>query len=164
MQISTVMGHMAKRYCEHFLWQHNCFIVGLQTTKLKKSSIFRYNYCTFFLSWYIHNVLKRIVLLIHLSHFMRNLVLRCIHMARFAYMCKYLHMSKYTHVCKSVLVNGSEHECKICTICKFLKFAPGWDQVQMLICIYANFAYMQICPCERKPKFAYMSISSFVPC
>ena len=37
------------------------------------------------------------------------------------------------------------------------------DQIQISVCIYANFAYMQICPCERKSKFAYMSICSFVP-
>ena len=69
-----------------------------------------------------------------------------------AYLCKYLHICKYTHM------NGFAHVCKICTICKFLKFAPDRDQVQISICIYANFAYVQVCPCERKSKCAYMSI------
>ena len=37
-------------------------------------------------------------------------------------------------------------------------FATGWDQVQISICIYANFTYVQIWSCERKLKFTYMSI------
>ena len=84
-------------------------------------------------------------------------------MDRFAYVCKYLHICNYTHGWKSVHVNEIAHVCKICTICKFLNFAPGRERVQISICIYANFAYMQMFPCERKSKFAYMSICSFVP-
>ena len=38
------------------------------------------------------------------------------------------------------------------------KFAPASDQVQISFCIYANFAYMQIWSCERKAKFAQVSI------
>ena len=30
------------------------------------------------------------------------------------------------------------------------------------VCEYVNFAYMQICPCERKAKFADVGIDKFV--
>ena len=71
-------------------------------------------------------------------------------MDRFAYVRKYLHICEW--ICTGMQNLG-----------KFLKFASGLDQVQISDCIYANFAYMQICPCERKSKFAYMSICSLVP-
>ena len=41
---------------------------------------------------------------------------------------------------------------------KLGKFAPASDQVQISICVYANFAYTQICSCVRKANFAYVSI------
>ena len=59
------------------------------------------------------------------SHKRTDNILRCFHIDRIAYMCKYLLICRYTHVCKSVHVNGLAHVCKICTICKFVKFAPG---------------------------------------
>ena len=43
-------------------------------------------------------------------------------------------------------------------VCIFGKFAPASDQVQISFCVYANFAYMQILSCERKAKFAHVSI------
>ena len=66
--------------------------------------------------------------------------------AKFAYVCKSLHVYAFTHV------------CKICTYAKVGKFAPASDQVQISFCVYANFAYMQIWSCERKAKFANVSI------
>ena len=69
----------------------------------------------------------------------------CIY-AKFAYVCKSLHVYAFTHV------------CKICTYAKVGKFAPASDQVQISFCVYANFAYMQIWSCERKAKFAHVSI------
>ena len=67
--------------------------------------------------------------------------------AKFAYVFKSLHMYAFSHV------------CKICTYySKVEKFAPASDQVQILFCVYANFAYMQIWSCERKAKFAHVSI------
>ena len=84
-------------------------------------------------------------------------------MDRFAYVCKYLHICKYTHLSKSAHVNGFAHICKICTIIQSLEICT-WSQPGANFNLHIRtFAYMQICPCERKSKFAYMSIGSFVP-
>ena len=82
-------------------------------------------------------------------------------MERFAYVCIYLHLCKFTHVCKSVHVNGFTHVCKICSICKGFQFATSQDQVQMFVCIYANFTRMQILSFEHKLKCLHMQIYQF---
>ena len=72
------------------------------------------------------------------------LVLRSVHMERFAYVCKFCIYAKFAYVCKSLHVYAFTHVCKICTYAKVGKFAPASDQVQISFCVYANFAYMQI--------------------
>ena len=84
--------------------------------------------------------------------------LRSVHMERFAYVCKFCIYAKFAYVCKSLHVYAITHVCKICTYAKVGKFAPASDQVQISFCVYANFAYMQIWSCERKAKFAHVSI------
>ena len=82
-------------------------------------------------------------------------------MERFAYVCKFCIYAKFAYVCKSLHVYAFTHVCKICKICTYAKvgkFAPASDQVQISFCVYANFAYMQIRSCERKAKFAHVSI------
>ena len=79
-------------------------------------------------------------------------------MERFAYVCKFCIDAKFAYVCKSLHVYAFTHVCKICTYAKVGKFAPASDQVQISFCVYANFAYMQIWSCERKAKFAHVSI------
>ena len=68
----------------------------------------------------------------------RSRHLRSVHMERFAYVCKFCIYAKFAYICKSLHVYAFTHVCKICT--------------------YANFAYMQIWSCERKAKFAHVSI------
>ena len=85
-------------------------------------------------------------------------ILRSVHMERFAYVCKFCIYAKFAYVCKSLHVYAFTHVCKICTYAKVGKFAPASDQVQISFCVYANFAYMQIWSCERKAKFAHVSI------
>ena len=86
------------------------------------------------------------------------LILRSVHMERFAYVCKFCIYAKFAYVCKSLHVYAFTHVCKICMYAKVGKFAPASDQVQISFCVYANFAYMQIWSCERKAKFAHVSI------
>ena len=40
------------------------------------------------------------------------------------------------------------------TYANFASFSQ--DQVQMFVCMYANFTHMQVLSCERKVKFAYV--------
>ena len=79
-------------------------------------------------------------------------------MERFAYVCKFCIYAKFAYVCKLLHVYAFTHVCKICMYAKVGKFAPASDQVQISFCVYANFAYMQIWSCERKAKFAHVSI------
>ena len=79
-------------------------------------------------------------------------------MERFAYVCKFCIYAKFAYVCKSLHVYAFTHVCKICMYAKLGKFAPASDQVQISFCVYANFACMQIWSCERKAKFAHVSI------
>ena len=72
--------------------------------------------------------------------------------ANFAYM-QNLHTYANRSMCTHLV-----HVCKICTYAKVGKFAPASDQVQISFCVYANFAYVQIWSCERKAKFAHVSI------
>ena len=87
-------------------------------------------------------------------------------MDRFTHVCKFCVNSNFTHVSKSVHVTAIFPLLrirKICIYANYANFALGLDQVQISICVYANFAYVQICPCDRKAKFAYVSIYQFVP-
>ena len=79
-------------------------------------------------------------------------------MTRFAYVCKFCIYAKFAYARKSGNVYAFTHVCKICTYAKVGKFAPASDQVQISFCVYAKFAYMQIWSCERKAKFAHVSI------
>ena len=98
----------------------------------------------------------KLVLLLLVAAALR--LLRSVHMERFAYVCKFCIYAKFAYVCKSLHVYAFTHVCKICTYAKVGKFAPASDQVQISFCVYANFAYMQIWSCERKAKFAHVSI------
>ena len=44
-------------------------------------------------------------------------------------------------------------QSKIYSMCNNFTFDPSQDQVQIFVCIYANFTHIQILP---KVKFAYM--------
>ena len=66
--------------------------------------------------------------------------------------------ANFACVCKSVHVYAFTHVLKICTCVKVGKFAPSSDQVQISFCACAKIAYMQIWSCERKAKFAHVSI------
>ena len=65
-------------------------------------------------------------------------------MDRFTPVCKICVYAKFAYVCKSVHVYAFTLICKIRTYAKVEKFAPASDQVQILFCVYANFANTQI--------------------
>ena len=83
-------------------------------------------------------------------------------MTRFAYVCKFCIYSKFAYVRKSGHVYAFTYVCKICTYAKVGKFAPASDQVQISFCVNAKFAYMQIWSCDKKAKFAHVSIDLIV--
>ena len=80
------------------------------------------------------------------------------HMARFTHVCKFCVYANFTHVSKSVHVTATFTTFAYMQNFAYIyaKFALGLDQVQTSICVYAKFAYMQICPYDRKAKFAYI--------
>ena len=90
--------------------------------------------------------------------FKENHLLSRVHMTRFAYVCKFCIYAKFAYVRKSGHVYAFTHVCKICMYEKVGKFAPASDQVQILFCVYAKFACMQIWSCEQEAKFANVSI------
>ena len=53
-------------------------------------------------------------------------------------------------VCKSVHVNPFTQVSKIYSICDNFTFDPSQDQVQIFVCIYANFTRMQFLPMKAK--------------
>ena len=79
-------------------------------------------------------------------------------MDRFTHVCKFFVYANFTHVSKSVHVTAIFPLLRIRKYCVYANFALGLDEVQISICSYANFACVQICPCDRKAKFAYVSI------
>ena len=78
----------------------------------------------------------------HRKCFKSILILRPVHMTRFAYVCKFCVLSNFAYVCKSGHVYAFTHVCKICTYAKVGKFAHASDQVQISFCVYMQILHI----------------------